>query len=44
MTGGREGWRNCPVEMAIGVALVLISAILIFGIVRVVSGNMNIGR
>lgn len=31
-------------EMAIGVALVLISAILIFGIVRVVSGNMNIGR
>jgi hypothetical protein len=30
--------------MAIGVALVLISAILIFGIVRVVSGNMNIGR
>jgi hypothetical protein len=30
--------------MAIGVALVLISAVLIYGIVRVVSGNMNIGR
>ena len=31
-------------EMAIGVALVVISAALIFGIVRVVSGNMGIGR
>jgi len=32
------------VEMAIGVALVVISALLIFGIVRVVSANLNIGR
>ena len=31
-------------EMAIGVALVVISAVLILGIVRVVSGNMGIGR
>lgn len=31
-------------EMAIGIALVLVSAGLIFAIVRVVSANMNIGR
>jgi hypothetical protein len=36
--------EDLPVEMAIGVALVVISALLIFGIVRVVSGNLNIGR
>ena len=33
-----------PVEMAIGLGLVVISAILIIGIVRVVSANLNIGR
>lgn len=32
------------VEMAIGIALVVLSAILILGIVRVVSGNLNIGK
>ena len=31
-------------EMAIGIALVVISAVLILGIVRVVSNNLNIGR
>jgi len=36
--------EDLPVEMAIGVALVVISALLIFGIVRVVSANLNIGR
>lgn len=30
--------------MAIGIALVVISAIEIIGIVRVVSANLNIGR
>lgn len=34
----------CTVEMAIGIALVVISAVLILGIVRVVSANLNIGR
>jgi hypothetical protein len=33
-----------PVEMAIGIALVVIAAIEIVGIVRVVSSNLNIGR
>lgn len=33
-----------PVEMAIGIALVVIAAIEIIGIVRVVSSNLNIGR
>jgi hypothetical protein len=32
------------VESAIGIALVVISAVLILGIVRVVSANLNIGR
>jgi hypothetical protein len=32
------------VETAIGIALVVISAIEILGIVRVVSTNLNIGR
>jgi hypothetical protein len=32
------------VESAIGIALVIISAVLILGIVRVVSANLNIGR
>lgn len=31
-------------ETAIGIALVVISGVLIFGIVRVVSSNLNIGR
>ena len=31
-------------EMAIGIALVVISGGLIFGIVRVVSSNLAIGR
>ena len=31
-------------EMAIGLALVVIAAGLILGIVRVVSSNLNIGR
>ncbi len=31
-------------ESAIGIALVVISAVLILGIVRVVSTNLNIGR
>ena len=31
-------------ESAIGIALVVISAVLILGIVRVVSSNLNIGR
>lgn len=38
------GWRNCPVEMAIGIALVVISAIEIWVIVRAVSANLNLGR
>ena len=33
-----------PVEMAVGIALVVISGLLIWGIVRVVSANLNIGR
>ena len=32
------------VEMAIGIALVVIAAVEIIGIVRVVSSNLNIGR
>ena len=32
------------VETAIGIALVVISAIEILGIVRVVSANLNIGK
>jgi hypothetical protein len=32
------------VETAIGIALVVIAAIEIIGIVRVVSSNLNIGR
>lgn len=31
-------------EMVIGIALVVIAAIEIYGIVRVVSANLNIGR
>lgn len=31
-------------EITIGILLVVISAIEIIGIVRVVSGNLNIGR
>ncbi len=31
-------------EMAIGIALVVISVGLIYGIVRVVSANLNVGR
>lgn len=31
-------------ESAIGIALVVISAVLILGIVRVVSANLDIGR
>ena len=41
---GDEEWRAQLVEMAIGIALVVISAIEIYGIVRVVSSNLNIGR
>ena len=43
-TGGHKGWRTCLVEMAIGIALVVISGLLIYSIVRVVSANLNIGR
>jgi len=32
------------VEMAVGIGLVVLSAVLILGIVRVVSSNLNIGR
>jgi hypothetical protein len=32
------------VEMAIGIGLVVLAAVLILGIVRVVSSNLNIGR
>jgi hypothetical protein len=32
------------VESAIGIALVVISTVLILGIVRVVSANLNIGK
>jgi hypothetical protein len=39
-----DGWRVCLVESAIGIALVVISAVLILGIVRVVSANLNIGK
>ena len=39
----RDGGTG-PMEMAIGIALVVISAVLIVGIVRVVSANLNIGR
>ncbi len=42
--GGRNGWRICPVEMAIGIALVVISAVEIWVIVRAVSANLNLGR
>ncbi|MBF8290574.1 MAG: hypothetical protein HW391_1542 [Chloroflexi bacterium] len=31
-------------EMAIGLALVVISGGLIYGIIKVVSGNLNVGR
>ena len=31
-------------EQVIGIALVVVAAIEILGIVRVVSGNLNIGR
>ena len=31
-------------ESVIGIALVVISAVLILGIVRVVSANLNIGK
>ena len=41
--GGQE-WRVLPVEMAIGIGLVVLSAVLIFGIVKVVSSNLSIGR
>lgn len=50
MATGAEGsavWLDGginPVEMAVGIALVVISGVLIWGIVRVVSANMNIGR
>lgn len=43
-TGDCEEWRTRPVEITIGILLVVISAIEIIGIVRVVSGNLNIGR
>jgi hypothetical protein len=36
-------WRRRPVEMAIGIGLVVIAAVLIVGIVRVVSSNLDIG-
>jgi len=32
------------VEMAIGIALIVIATIEIVGIIRVVSANLNIGR
>jgi len=32
------------VEMAVGIGLVVIATVLILGIVRVVSSNLNIGR
>ena len=38
------GWRVCLVEAAIGIALVVLSAVLILGIVRVVSANLNLGE
>ena len=38
------GRRNCPMEMAIGIALVVISIGEIWLIVRVVSSNLNLGR
>ena len=41
---GDEEWRAQLVEMAIGIGLVVLSAVLILGIVRVVSSNLNIGR
>lgn len=31
-------------EMAVGIGLVVIATVLILGIVRVVSSNLNIGR
>jgi len=37
-------WRTWPVEMAIGIALIVIATIEIVGIIRVVSANLNIGR
>jgi hypothetical protein len=43
-TGNHKGWRTCLVEMAISIALVVISGLLIYSIVRVVSANLNIGR
>ncbi len=42
--GGTEDGGTFTVEMAVGIGLVVISALLIFGIVRVVSSNLNIGR
>ena len=39
-----DGRRVCFVEAAIGIALVVLSAVLILGIVRVVSANLEIGK
>ncbi len=39
-----HGWRVCLVEAAIGIALVVLSAVLVLGIVRVVSANLDIGK
>jgi hypothetical protein len=36
--------EGLPVEMAFGIGLVVIATVLILGIVRVVSSNLNIGR
>jgi hypothetical protein len=35
-----EGWRVQSVEMAVGIALVVISALLIWGIIRQVGNNL----
>ena len=37
-----EGWEDKDVEMAVGLALVVISAVLIVGIVRVVGNNLGV--
>lgn len=42
--GDRKGWRSCLVEMAIGIALVVISVVEIWVIVKAVSANLNLGR
>ena len=39
-----DGMEELPVEMVIGIALVVISAIEIWVIVRAVSANLNLGR